>query len=320
METSMSTTRSTRPSTLQSAKRSASRVRRLAAAFPSSTTDPKSKTPASPNTRRQDRASLCTFTFSDGRQCRIPRRQGHPYLCVFHAKKEAQALAGEQAGHDIASFLTGDYISACDVASALARLFSAVAQGHIKPKTAATLAYLGQTLVQTVKLAQHEYANAFGHTAWRDAIRSSFAPPPPPPRPAPPPSAAPQPRPPAPTQPPPQSPVSPPASAPNPATTKCSGESSDSSPQSPTTNAPTKQTSNNATQPTNTPNQVTPLPPTLADFAEVISRSVQSTPPTPPTDPAPSPRPTPPEPIDDPICFGVAGRNRRIRLAHYGLR
>ena len=108
----MSTTRSTRPSTRQSAKRSASRVRRLAAAFPSSTTDPKSKTPASPNTRRQDRASLCTFTFSDGRQCRIPRRQGHPYLCVFHAKKEAQALAGEQAGHDIASFLTGDYISA----------------------------------------------------------------------------------------------------------------------------------------------------------------------------------------------------------------
>ena len=316
----MSTTRSTRPSTRQSAKRSASRVRRLAAAFPSSTTDPKSKTPASPNTRRQDRASLCTFTFSDGRQCRIPRRTGHPYLCVFHAKKEAQALAGEQAGHDIASFLTGDYISACDVASALARLFSAVAQGHIKPKTAATLAYLGQTLVQTVKLAQHEYANAFGHTAWRDAIRSSFAPPPPPPRPAPPPSAAPQPRPPAPTQPPPQSPVSPPASAPNPATTKCSGESSDSSPQSPTTNAPSKQTSNNATQPTNTPNQVTPLPPTLADFAEVISRSVQSTPPTPPTDPAPSPRPTPPEPIDDPICFGVAGRNRRIRLAHYGLR
>jgi len=56
-------------------------------------------------------STCCTFTFADGRQCRIPRRQGHPYLCVFHAKKEAQALAGEQAGRDIASFLSGDYTS-----------------------------------------------------------------------------------------------------------------------------------------------------------------------------------------------------------------
>jgi len=119
---------------------------------------PPSKTPASPNTGRQDRASTCTFTFADGRQCRTPRRTSHPYLCVFHARKEAQALAGEQAGHDIASFLTGDYISA-------------IAQGHIKPKTAATLAYLGQTLVQTLKLAQHEYCNAFGPNARRAAIR-----------------------------------------------------------------------------------------------------------------------------------------------------
>src|SRR5882724_4266603 len=127
--------------------------------------------------------SVCSFTFADGRQCRMPRRQGHPYLCLFHAKKEAQILAGEQAGQDIASFLTGDYISACDVASALARLFSAVAQGHIKPKTAATLAYLGQTLVQTLHLAQHEYINAFGTPAWRQTVASSFTPSPAAPRP-----------------------------------------------------------------------------------------------------------------------------------------
>ena len=121
--------------------------------------------------------SVCSFTFADGRQCRLPRRQGHPYLCLFHAKKEAQILSGEQAGEDIARLLTGNYISACDVAKSLARLFSAVAQGHIKPKTAATLAYLGQTLVQTLKLAQHEYINAFGTPTWRQTIASSFSPP-----------------------------------------------------------------------------------------------------------------------------------------------
>jgi hypothetical protein len=37
--------------------------------------------------RSKDRASLCSFTFADGRHCRIPRQVGHPYLCAFHARK-----------------------------------------------------------------------------------------------------------------------------------------------------------------------------------------------------------------------------------------
>src|SRR5713226_2484701 len=120
-----------------------------------------------------DRSSLCAFTFSDSRQCRMPRRVGHPYLCAFHARKEAQALDGETAGRDIAYHLSGNFLSACDLTSALGRLFSAVAQGQVKPKTASTLAYLGQTLVQALPLAQDEYINAYGTDSWRETIRES---------------------------------------------------------------------------------------------------------------------------------------------------
>src|SRR3984893_9214693 len=123
--------------------------------------------------RSKDRSSLCSFSFADGRQCRIPRRDGHPYLCAFHARKEAQALDGDQAGEDITYHLSGSYVSACDLSSALGRLFSAVAQGQVKSKTASTLAYLGQTLVQTLPLAQDEYINAFGTDSWRETIRTS---------------------------------------------------------------------------------------------------------------------------------------------------
>jgi hypothetical protein len=42
--------------------------------------------------RAKDRASLCSFSFTDSRRCRTPRRNGHPHLCAFHARKEAQAL------------------------------------------------------------------------------------------------------------------------------------------------------------------------------------------------------------------------------------
>src|SRR6266478_3480042 len=123
--------------------------------------------------RSKDRSSLCSFMFVDGRHCRIPRQLGHPYLCAFHARKDAQALAGEAAGKDIAYHLSGSFVSACDLSSALGRLFSAVAQGQVKPKTASTLAYLGQTLVQILPLAQDEYINAYDTDTWRETIRES---------------------------------------------------------------------------------------------------------------------------------------------------
>lgn len=123
--------------------------------------------------RSNVRSSLCAFSFTDGRKCRMPRRDGHPYLCAFHARKEAQALAGEAAGKDIAYHLSSGFVSACDLSSALGRLFAAVALGQVKPKTASTLAYLGQTLVQILPIAQHEYINAYDTNTWRETIRNS---------------------------------------------------------------------------------------------------------------------------------------------------
>src|SRR5215470_7129916 len=115
----------------------------------------------------KDRASLCTFTFADGRRCRTPLQSGHPHLCCFHARKHAQLLAVERLGRDFAYLFSGDYISACDLSAVLGRLFAAVARGELKPRTAATLAYLAQTLLQTIQVAQDEYINAFSTDGWR---------------------------------------------------------------------------------------------------------------------------------------------------------
>ena len=124
-------------------------------------------------TRRKDRAGLCSFTFANGHCCRTPLFSGHPHLCHYHARKEAQARAADEMGRDISYFFSGKYLSACDLSSALGRLFAAAAQGQVKLKTASTLAYLGQTLVQTIQLSQREYINAFGIQSWRETIHSS---------------------------------------------------------------------------------------------------------------------------------------------------
>jgi hypothetical protein len=121
----------------------------------------------------KDRVSLCSFTFSDGRRCRTPRIGKHPRFCSYHAQKESRARAAETLGKDLAYFFSGSYLSACDLSTALARLIPAVVRGDVKPKTAHTVAYLMQTLLQAIHISQDEYINAFDTDGWRKSIRNS---------------------------------------------------------------------------------------------------------------------------------------------------
>ncbi len=87
-----------------------------------------------PSLSPKDRVSLCQFTFADGRRCRTPRTGNHPYFCFDHAQKEARAHAAESLGKDLTYFFSGDYLSACDLATALGRLLPAVVCGDVNPE------------------------------------------------------------------------------------------------------------------------------------------------------------------------------------------
>jgi hypothetical protein len=126
-----------------------------------------------PSLSPKDRVSLCLFSFTDGRRCRTPRTGNHPHFCFYHAQKEARSQAAESLAKDLACFFSGDYLSACDLSTALARLIPAVVRGDIKPRLARTVAYMLQTQLQAIHIAQHEYINAFGTEGWRKAIRTS---------------------------------------------------------------------------------------------------------------------------------------------------
>jgi hypothetical protein len=121
----------------------------------------------------KDRVSLCMFSFADGRRCRTPRLRNHPYFCYDHAEKEARARAAQSLGTDLARYFSGQYLSACDLSTALGCLIPAVVRGDVKPKVARTVAYMAQTLLQSIHISQHEYCKAFGTDAWRTAIANS---------------------------------------------------------------------------------------------------------------------------------------------------
>jgi hypothetical protein len=108
-----------------------------------------------------DRPFTCVHFFADGRRCQMPPSADDMGLCYFHAKKFQNRLNSQEAGRQISQFLETDILTACDLSSTFASLFSATAQGRIKPKTAATLTYLGRLMLQTQKLAKKEFLESF---------------------------------------------------------------------------------------------------------------------------------------------------------------
>jgi len=122
----------------------------------------------------KDRVSLCMFAYADGRRCRTPRISTHPHFCYDHAQKESRAVTADKLANDLAAFFSGHYISANDLTATLARLLPAVVRGDIKPRTARTVAYMAQTLLQSIHHAQSEFQDSFGPDNYRKSIRSGI--------------------------------------------------------------------------------------------------------------------------------------------------
>jgi hypothetical protein len=122
-----------------------------------------------------DRTRVCTYTFNNGRQCRIPLAPHHPYLCNFHARKESQLQATQTSANDIAYSVATDFISYNDLSCTLAHAISAVVNRRMTTRTASTVAYLTQNLLQSIAGAQHEYIQAYGTDAWRLKVAENFS-------------------------------------------------------------------------------------------------------------------------------------------------
>jgi hypothetical protein len=121
----------------------------------------------------QNHPRTCAYFVADGRRFQLHPTADDMGLCYFHAKKYHDRLTAQQAGQQINEFLSSDILTACDLNAALTTLFSATAQGFIKPKTAAALTYLGQLMLQTQRLAKEEFLQSFDDR-WPKIVRESI--------------------------------------------------------------------------------------------------------------------------------------------------
>ncbi|MGB2636165.1 MAG: hypothetical protein WAM58_19710 [Candidatus Acidiferrum sp.] len=120
-----------------------------------------------------DRASLCTFTFADGRHCRMLRSRDTDY-CLYHL----QIIEGQQAPglpvSPISMPVSGEYVPVTALTQSLSRLFCAVAEGRMDPKRAIALARVASTLLKCIGGATQEFKEVYVDDFWRQLIYSHY--------------------------------------------------------------------------------------------------------------------------------------------------
>ena len=112
----------------------------------------------------EDRASSCAFTFSDGRQCCSPRSPSSTMYCLPHERRQRRLREADSTALHLAEPLSAPFISDTSLNSSLVRLFAAIADGRVPPKTAAQLISLSKILLRTVPRAKTEFLLAFNNT------------------------------------------------------------------------------------------------------------------------------------------------------------
>jgi hypothetical protein len=122
----------------------------------------------------KDRASLCAFSFSDGRQCRIPRHKANSRYCLAHARKIRHLEEADEVANEILEPISGSFISSAALTQSLVHLFAAVAEGRIPPKQASALAKVSSVLMKSIDASNDEFQTVFIPSYWAQLVRSSY--------------------------------------------------------------------------------------------------------------------------------------------------
>lgn len=124
----------------------------------SPTSRSRNSSPESPN--------RCAFETSDGRRCRMLRHRDHASLCIFHARDEMQLLESTRLGSELSASLSGDFLTATDINFVLGKLFKALAQKRISQRDAATLAYMAQLMLFSLRSVKQEFNFKYPFEQW----------------------------------------------------------------------------------------------------------------------------------------------------------
>jgi hypothetical protein len=124
-------------------------------------------------TRSRD-ACLCSFTFSDGRRCRMPRRSESTEFCFHHERQLRRLHELDETTSRICEPMEGYFVPATALTQTLTRVFRAVAEGRIDRKSATTLTRVAATLLKSIDASSAEFQSSYCESYWRQLIRDRY--------------------------------------------------------------------------------------------------------------------------------------------------
>jgi len=122
----------------------------------------------------KDRASLCAFAYSDGRQCRMPRHSRQSKYCLPHDRKLRHLREAEETASNLSEPLSGDFVPATALTHSLTRLFRALAEGRISPKCATALSRVAGTLLKSINESSREFQTCYRSRYWNQLIYDHY--------------------------------------------------------------------------------------------------------------------------------------------------
>jgi hypothetical protein len=107
------------------------------------------RNPAKHSARPYRPRNRCQHFTTAGRRCRMLRAPGHPGLCFFHAEQNEQFINADEVAVELITGI-GDARAPVDINRALGKLLKLVAMERIPLRTARTLAYISQKILEIV--------------------------------------------------------------------------------------------------------------------------------------------------------------------------
>lgn len=123
-----------------------------------------------PRISREQRAQLCSFTYTDGRRCRQPRTSTGEGYCYNHSRKIREQQQLRELLDYILEPLIHNTVSSTTLTFLLVRLYTAVAYGNVPAKTSNALLRIVETLRRTLPDTEHEFRRNFDTGGLRDTI------------------------------------------------------------------------------------------------------------------------------------------------------
>lgn len=91
-------------------------------------------------------AANCSFTYRDGRKCRSLHGLLSDY-CLYHQRMHRRLFEADITAAKVAEPLDSAFVSSSSLNVALTRLFAAIADGRMTPKTGDQLINLAKLLI-----------------------------------------------------------------------------------------------------------------------------------------------------------------------------